>query len=111
MSIFPPWGGSKAVSYTHLRAHETEADLVCRLLLEKKSQNPKPGSAQVAWLGFGLIWEEILTEWLENGPNELIFYPFGTEMWSRVRFWGSGRSKMASFGGFANISKIAQNFA
>ena len=25
-----------AVSYTHLRAHETEADLVCRLLLEKK---------------------------------------------------------------------------
>ena len=26
-----------AVSYTHLRAHETEADLVCRLLLEKKS--------------------------------------------------------------------------
>ena len=27
----------KAVSYTHLRAHETEADLVCRLLLEKKN--------------------------------------------------------------------------
>ena len=27
-----------AVSYTHLRAHETEADLVCRLLLEKKKQ-------------------------------------------------------------------------
>ena len=26
----------KTVSYTHLRAHETEADLVCRLLLEKK---------------------------------------------------------------------------
>ena len=25
-----------AVSHTHLRAHETEADLVCRLLLEKK---------------------------------------------------------------------------
>ncbi|VTU47755.1 Metal-dependent protease-like protein, putative molecular chaperone [Lactobacillus brevis ATCC 367] [Lacticaseibacillus rhamnosus] len=25
-----------SVSYTHLRAHETEADLVCRLLLEKK---------------------------------------------------------------------------
>ena len=24
------------VSYTHLRAHETEAELVCRLLLEKK---------------------------------------------------------------------------
>ena len=26
------------VSYTHLRAHETEADLVCRLLLEKKKE-------------------------------------------------------------------------
>ena len=28
----------KAVSYTHLRAHETVLDLVCRLLLEKKKQ-------------------------------------------------------------------------
>ena len=28
--------GSEAVSYTHLRAHETVLDLVCRLLLEKK---------------------------------------------------------------------------
>ena len=26
----------KTVSYTHLRAHETVLDLVCRLLLEKK---------------------------------------------------------------------------
>ncbi|GAB5781304.1 hypothetical protein JMUB7526_28480 [Staphylococcus aureus] len=38
-----PWREKKidnvsyaAVSYTHLRAHETCADLVCRLLLEKK---------------------------------------------------------------------------
>ena len=30
--------GSNAVSYTHLRAHETVLDLVCRLLLEKKIQ-------------------------------------------------------------------------
>ena len=29
---------SEAVSYTHLRAHETVLDLVCRLLLEKKKQ-------------------------------------------------------------------------
>ena len=29
--------GYYPVSYTHLRAHETEADLVCRLLLEKKN--------------------------------------------------------------------------
>src|SRR5665648_1243079 len=27
------------VSYTHLRAHETRHDLVCRLLLEKKNKN------------------------------------------------------------------------
>ena len=29
----------EAVSYTHLRAHETVLDLVCRLLLEKKNSN------------------------------------------------------------------------
>mgnify|MGYP003381568358 CR=1 FL=1 len=29
--------GTAAVSYTHLRAHETVLDLVCRLLLEKKN--------------------------------------------------------------------------
>ena len=28
------------VSYTHLRAHETVLDLVCRLLLEKKKPSP-----------------------------------------------------------------------
>ena len=27
---------NKPVSYTHLRAHETVLDIVCRLLLEKK---------------------------------------------------------------------------
>ena len=31
--------GIIAVSYTHLRAHETVLDLVCRLLLEKKKNN------------------------------------------------------------------------
>ena len=34
-------GGLQAVSYTHLRAHETVLDLVCRLLLEKKKKNLK----------------------------------------------------------------------
>ena len=29
------------VSYTHLRAHETVLDLVCRLLLEQKTKSPK----------------------------------------------------------------------
>ena len=31
------WAKGRAVSYTHLRAHETVLDLVCRLLLEKKT--------------------------------------------------------------------------
>ena len=30
--------GARTVSYTHLRAHETGRNLVCRLLLEKKKQ-------------------------------------------------------------------------
>ena len=30
---------AEPVSYTHLRAHETVLDLVCRLLLEKKKHN------------------------------------------------------------------------
>ena len=36
--------GTVAVSYTHLRAHETVLDLVCRLLLEKTNTN-KPHTA------------------------------------------------------------------
>src|SRR5665648_1224595 len=32
-------GYANAVSYTHLRAHETRHDLVCRLLLEKKKNH------------------------------------------------------------------------
>ena len=32
---------SATVSYTHLRAHETRHDLVCRLLLEKKKKKKK----------------------------------------------------------------------
>ena len=31
----------KAVSYTHLRAHETPEHLVCRLLLEKKNKKKR----------------------------------------------------------------------
>ena len=31
--------GVGPVSYTHLRAHETVLDIVCRLLLEKKKKN------------------------------------------------------------------------
>src|SRR5664279_6230926 len=32
------WVGVGPVSYTHLRAHETDSYLVCRLLLEKKKK-------------------------------------------------------------------------
>src|SRR5665647_3887925 len=44
MDIIMPPGpkakdGIEAVSYTHLRAHETDSYLVCRLLLEKKKTN------------------------------------------------------------------------
>eukprot|EP00658_Telonema_sp_P-2_P042016 TRINITY_DN30111_c0_g1_i1.p2 TRINITY_DN30111_c0_g1~~TRINITY_DN30111_c0_g1_i1.p2 ORF type:complete len:174 (-),score=35.97 TRINITY_DN30111_c0_g1_i1:71-592(-) len=35
------WETSQAVSYTHLRAHETPEHLVCRLLLEKKKTEKK----------------------------------------------------------------------
>ena len=35
--------GVEAVSYTHLRAHETGRNLVCRLLLEKKKKKSTKG--------------------------------------------------------------------
>ena len=35
------WGKHLPVSYTHLRAHETDSYLVCRLLLEKKKKTNK----------------------------------------------------------------------
>ena len=38
--IIPDKRSIGSVSYTHLRAHETVLDLVCRLLLEKKKQKP-----------------------------------------------------------------------
>ena len=34
--VIPNQKNVEPVSYTHLRAHETVLDLVCRLLLEKK---------------------------------------------------------------------------
>ena len=38
LSEFESAGWRIPVSYTHLRAHETRHDLVCRLLLEKKKR-------------------------------------------------------------------------
>eukprot|EP00658_Telonema_sp_P-2_P034085 TRINITY_DN24913_c0_g1_i2.p1 TRINITY_DN24913_c0_g1~~TRINITY_DN24913_c0_g1_i2.p1 ORF type:complete len:103 (+),score=32.20 TRINITY_DN24913_c0_g1_i2:81-389(+) len=47
------WGESlnsvqavEAVSYTHLRAHETPEHLVCRLLLEKKKKKNKKNKSK-----------------------------------------------------------------
>ena len=38
----------KSVSYTHLRAHETRGNLVCRLLLEKKFKTKVSASYNIA---------------------------------------------------------------
>eukprot|EP01016_Furgasonia_blochmanni_P010419 TRINITY_DN14409_c0_g1_i5.p3 TRINITY_DN14409_c0_g1~~TRINITY_DN14409_c0_g1_i5.p3 ORF type:complete len:147 (+),score=22.26 TRINITY_DN14409_c0_g1_i5:920-1360(+) len=40
-------GDAEPVSYTHLRAHETRHDLVCRLLLEKKNRRFQIGSGHL----------------------------------------------------------------
>src|SRR5680860_1052763 len=37
--------GESSVSYTHLRAHETDSYLVCRLLLEKKQKTKNISSS------------------------------------------------------------------
>ena len=46
----------EAVSYTHLRAHETVLDLVCRLLLDKKKLGEAVyhGTAPYENVGLGL---------------------------------------------------------
>ena len=38
----------KPVSYTHLRAHETVLDIVCRLLLEKKKKQTSASASRCA---------------------------------------------------------------
>ena len=44
MAVYSP----VPVSYTHLRAHETRHDLVCRLLLEKKKKKkPKTETCEM----------------------------------------------------------------
>ena len=37
----------ETVSYTHLRAHETGRNLVCRLLLEKKKKKTQKNTFQI----------------------------------------------------------------
>eukprot|EP00658_Telonema_sp_P-2_P068841 TRINITY_DN57830_c0_g1_i1.p1 TRINITY_DN57830_c0_g1~~TRINITY_DN57830_c0_g1_i1.p1 ORF type:complete len:120 (+),score=20.87 TRINITY_DN57830_c0_g1_i1:160-519(+) len=50
------WVTRNAVSYTHLRAHETPEHIVCRLLLEKKKpcgsgafRRPAKGKCELSW--------------------------------------------------------------
>src|SRR5450759_4158159 len=47
-------GTETPVSYTHLRAHETRHDLVCRLLLEKKKT--KTGKTKKEMLKFSIFF-------------------------------------------------------
>ena len=42
--------GKEAVSYTHLRAHETVLDLVCRLLLEKKNNKQSKSQQTLSYI-------------------------------------------------------------
>ena len=47
----------QAVSYTHLRAHETGAYLVCRLLLEKNYSFLATVGSTAPFIGlFGTVW-------------------------------------------------------
>ncbi|WDT36826.1 hypothetical protein PVA38_11430 [Streptococcus pneumoniae D39] len=41
---------TRAVSYTHLRAHETVLDLVCRLLLEKKKKKKQKKRSRILYI-------------------------------------------------------------
>ena len=54
--------GEEPVSYTHLRAHETVLDLVCRLLLEKKTNNTVISKTCV----IETIWEEVRKQQLHT---------------------------------------------
>src|SRR5664280_3230450 len=46
-SVVDEYERCQAVSYTHLRAHETVLDLVCRLLLEKKKKKKNKNKQKI----------------------------------------------------------------
>ena len=56
----------RAVSYTHLRAHETVLDLVCRLLLEKKNKRQKKKTNEGVDEERGILMN--LEEWYFQTP-------------------------------------------
>eukprot|EP00657_Telonema_sp_P-1_P001879 TRINITY_DN14630_c0_g1_i2.p1 TRINITY_DN14630_c0_g1~~TRINITY_DN14630_c0_g1_i2.p1 ORF type:complete len:279 (-),score=46.20 TRINITY_DN14630_c0_g1_i2:1-837(-) len=62
--------GAVSVSYTHLRAHETVLDLVCRLLLEKKKNHTKPYPIH--------LHKIILYKSKHNNHNSYIIYLYFT---------------------------------
>ena len=58
------------VSYTHLRAHETVLDLVCRLLLEKKQNHTEKHSSPNDWH----MRETLDTEETDNSGKQQTMY-------------------------------------
>ena len=64
----------KAVSYTHLRAHETDSYLVCRLLLEKIRPIFKTSQPVVIFPSSGTgAWEAALVNTLSPGDKVLMY--------------------------------------
>ena len=95
-----------SVSYTHLRAHETRHDLVCRLLLEKKF------SAEVnAYILFEKI-EKSLTgngtadpQTLREGRDHLNFHlNYMTWLLERRDWLSGGTFTLADIAGAAHLS-------
>ena len=66
------WIGSSPVSYTHLRAHETRSNLVCRLLLENRHESLVANQivSPVLQLAFALKTQAIKYLWLNVMPLE-----------------------------------------
>eukprot|EP00658_Telonema_sp_P-2_P024630 TRINITY_DN19903_c0_g1_i1.p1 TRINITY_DN19903_c0_g1~~TRINITY_DN19903_c0_g1_i1.p1 ORF type:complete len:124 (-),score=17.76 TRINITY_DN19903_c0_g1_i1:12-383(-) len=62
--------GTIAVSYTHLRAHETPEHLVCRLLLEKKKKS-KENNKNTKEISEITRVEKKVEEDLENKKNKI----------------------------------------
>ena len=74
--------GRPPVSYTHLRAHETKANLVCRLLLENLTADNLSLAVEIASMpeqvsGYGHIKEKALHEYEARQQVLLAQWPAG----------------------------------
>ena len=67
--------GNTPVSYTHLRAHETVLDLVCRLLLEKKKTHL---SVDDRLATYPLVHERTTPQYYDVSPSYYGFPPHTT---------------------------------